>query len=94
MRSKGEAGALDFDPLYGSQDPQISNFLIMETGWGGDKKFGPANEAVVQTTFKDSGQQRMVSYQFHQGADKKWKIYDVHYRQSGEQNTLLEALGK
>ena len=93
-RAGGQVGELDFDPLYGSQDPQISNFLIMDTGWGGDKKFGPADEAVVQTTFKDSGQERMISYQFHQGKDKNWKIYDVHYRNSGEQTTLLEVLGK
>jgi hypothetical protein len=33
MKAKGEVGAIDFDPLYGSQDPQIKEFMIMETGW-------------------------------------------------------------
>jgi hypothetical protein len=88
----GEVGALDFDPLYGSQDPQISNFTIMPTGWGGDRKFGPANEAVVQVAFKESGKARMVSYQFRQGRDKLWKIYDVHYRGDGDQVRLAEIL--
>jgi hypothetical protein len=92
VTARGEVGAIDFDPLYGSQDPQITDFVIMETGWGGDSKFGPADEAVVQVTFKDSGKERMVSFQFKQGKDKKWKIYDVHYRDDGAQVKLLEVL--
>jgi hypothetical protein len=90
--SKGAVGAISFDPLYGSQDPQITNFKIMETGWGGDSKFGPDDEAVVQVTFKDSGKERMISYQFKLGKDKNWKISDVHYRSDGEQLKLVELL--
>lgn len=90
--ANGEDGAIDFDPLYGSQDPQISDFTIMETGWGGDKKFGPEDEAVVQVTFKDSGKERMISYQFKQSEDKSWKIYDIHYRNDGEEVKLAEVL--
>ena len=92
VAANGEVGAIDFDPLYGSQDPQITDFTIMETGWGGDSKFGPDDDAVVQVTFKDSGKERMVSYQFKQGRDKKWKIYDVHYRDDGGQVKLVEVL--
>src|ERR1700752_9650 len=33
IKANGEVGAIDFDPLYGSQDPQIKDFHIMETGW-------------------------------------------------------------
>jgi hypothetical protein len=94
VSSKGEVGAVDFDPLYGSQDPQITNFTIMETGWGGDSKFGGDDEAVVQVTFKDSGKERMVSFQFKQGKDKSWRIYDVHYRSDGDQVKLVEVLTK
>jgi Protein of unknown function (DUF3828) len=92
IKANGEVGAIDFDPLYGSQDPQITDFTIMETGWGGDSKFGPDTEAVVQVTFKDSGKERMVSYQFRQGKDKSWKIYDVHYRSDDGQVKLVEVL--
>lgn len=92
VSAKGEAGAIDFDPLYGSQDPQITNFIIMDTGWGGDSKYGPASEAVVQVTFKDSGKERMLSYQFKQGRDKVWKIYDVHYRSAGSEVKLAKLL--
>ena len=92
VAAKGEVGAIDFDPLYGSQDPQITDFTIMETGWGGDSKYGPDDEAVVQVTFKDSGKERMVSFQFKQGKDKNWKIYDVHYRSADGQVKLVEIL--
>jgi hypothetical protein len=94
VTANGEVGAIDFDPLYGSQDPQITDFTIMETGWGGDSKFGPDDEAVVQVTFKDSGKERMVSYQFKQGKDKNWKIYDVHYRDDSGEVKLAEILTK
>ena len=92
VNSNGESGAIDFDPLYGSQDPQITNFTVMETGWGGDSKFGPDDEAVVQVTFKDSGKERMVSFQFKQSRDKNWKIYDVHYRSDGDEVKLVKVL--
>ena len=90
LAARGEVGAIDFDPLYGSQDPRITDFTIMETGWGGDSKFGGADEAVVQVTFKDSGAEQMVSFEFKQGKDKNWKIYDIRYRSSGAK--LIEIL--
>lgn len=93
VAAKGETGAIDFDPLYGSQDPQIKEFVIMETGWGGDSKFGGDDQAVVQVTFKDSGKERMVSYQFKQGKNKSWKIHDIHYRdRESKQVKLLDIL--
>ncbi len=79
VAAQGEIGALDFDPLIGSQDPQITDFTIMETGWGGDKKFGGENDAVVQVTFNDAGKEQMVSFQFERGKNKAWKIWDVRY---------------
>jgi hypothetical protein len=90
--AKGELGAIDFDPLYGSQDPQVTDFNIMETGWGGDSKFGRDDEAVVQVTFKEGGQERMVAFQFKLGKDKTWKIYDVHYRGYGDEVKLVDLL--
>ena len=78
--ANGEMGALDFDPLYYSQDPQITDFDPGETGWGGDKKGGGENDAVVQTTFKDNGEERMISYQFERDSEtKEWKIFDIKY---------------
>lgn len=91
VKADGEVGAIDFDPLYGSQDPQITKFVIMKTGWGGDEsKFGRSDEAVVQVTFDDSGVEQMVSFEFKQGRDKSWKIYDIRYR--NDSRKLVEIL--
>jgi hypothetical protein len=94
VAANGEVGAIGFDPLYGSQDPQITEFVIMDTGWGGDSKFGSDDQAVVQVTFKDSGKERMVSYQFNQGRHKTWKIFDVHYRGDEPEVRLATVLKK
>lgn len=90
--ANGEVGRLDFDPLYGSQDPDPKGFVIMDTGWGGDAKFGPADEAVVQVTFKTNGAEQMVSYRFHQQKNKQWKIYDIRYAGEGEDRFLKAIL--
>lgn len=75
----GEVGAINFDPLYGGQDAQITNFVINSTGWGGDHKFGGADQAVVQVTFKNFGKEAMVSFQFERDKAKNWKIFDIRY---------------
>jgi len=92
VEAKGEVGRLDFDPLYGSQDPQAKDRNIMDTGWGGDAKFGPANEAVVQVTFKSNGKEQMVSFRFHQEKSKLWKIYDIRYVGEAEDRFLKTIL--
>ena len=92
VASKGEVGKLDFDPLFGVQDPTFTDFVVMKPGWGGDAKFGPANEAVVQVTFKISGSERMVSFRFHQQRSKRWKIYNIRYPDNGFDRFLKEIL--
>ena len=83
VAAKGEVGALDFDPLYESQDPQITNFKVGEVKWGGILKH-KGNEpeeglAVVEVTFKDSGEARRIGFRFQQNAQKAWKIADINY---------------
>lgn len=90
VKANGEVGAIDFDPLFGSQDLQITNFEVMDTGWGGDDKFGAEDKAVVQVTFKNAGEEQMVSFQFRQGKNKQWKIEDIRYPNSD--NLLLKEL--
>lgn len=93
VKANGEVGAIDFDPLFGSQDPQITDFEIMETGWGGDDKFGAEDKAVVQVTFKNAGEEQMVSFQFRRGKNKQWKIDDIRYPNSDDL-LLKELLSK
>lgn len=81
--AKGEMGAIEFDPLYESQDPVITGLKVGEVNWGGMVKHeGDEPEdglAVVEVTFKDSGKPRRVIYRFQQNAKKGWKISDINY---------------
>ena len=90
VKADGEVGTIDFDPLYGSQDPQITDFEIMDTGWGGDSKFGEDDKAVVQVTFKNAGEDQMISFRFQQLKNKQWKIDDIRYPNSDD--LLLKEL--
>ena len=82
-QAKDEIGALDFDPLYDSQDPQITNFKVGKVNWGGILKREDDEPeeglAVVDVTFKDGGKTRRIGFRFHQTAKKTWKIADINY---------------
>jgi len=79
VHAKGEVGALDFDPLYASQDPQISDFKISESGWAAGAKFGPEDKAIVEVTFKNLGKKQRVAFAFDQDKSGAWKIFDIRY---------------
>jgi len=82
--ANSEVAALDFDPLYGSQDPHLTHFIINETDWGGE------DEAVVEVTFRNAGKPEMVSFQFERDQSKTWKIRDIRYTDG---RMLAEILG-
>src|SRR5437868_93815 len=89
VEAKGEVGKLDFDPLYGVQDPDVKNFVIQDTAWGGDSKFGVDGEASVQVAFKIGGEDHWVWYLFRQQKDiKQWKMYDIKYIMDGGEKFL------
>lgn len=91
--ANGEVGKLDFDPLFGVKDNTHTDFVVMDTGWGGDAKFGPATEAVVQVIFKlIDGKETMVSFRFRQQKNKLWKIYDIRYPGDGDDRFLKAIL--
>jgi hypothetical protein len=81
--SDGEVGAIAFDPLYESQDPQIEDFKIGAVQLGGNAKPKGAEPedrvAVVKVTFKDGDERRTIAFRFQQAPDKSWKIADITY---------------
>jgi len=81
VKSKGEVGALDFDPLYAAQDTEITKFAIGEAKIGGGKKSAaPAGEeAVVEVNFKNIGKAQTLTYQIQKTKDGSWKISDIRY---------------
>ena len=93
--SDGEIGAYEFDPLYESQDPQVTDFKVGEVHWGGIVKHkGDEPEdglAVVEVTFKDSGKTRSIPFRFQQDATKAWKIADISYSDGSTLAGILRA---
>lgn len=73
VAAKGEVGALEFDPVYDSQDPQITALKVGEPTLKGDE------QATVEVTYKDSGKNRKLLYTLQRDAAQMWKISDVRY---------------
>lgn len=80
LESKGEVGALEFDPLYNAQDTDIKNF-----------KIGPAilegTRARVPVTFDNFGTRTEILYSLEQEGGI-WKISDIRW----DKETTLRAL--
>jgi len=95
VAAAGEIGALDFDPLYGSQDPQITAFKVGKINFGGNVKHeGDEPEeglAVLDVTFKDSGKSVRIGFQLNQDTSKAWKITDIHYPDGRSLSTILRG---
>jgi hypothetical protein len=83
VKSEGEVGAYDFDPLYGSQDPEVKSFKVGEVHWGGTQKGAdnPGDDGVsfVTVTYKEDGKRREMRFAFEQQPDKTWRISEIYY---------------
>lgn len=94
LSAKGDIGALDYNPLYVSQDPQITDFKISKSGRTTEDK------ASVKVTFKDSGKKSSVTFLFAQDKAGVWKISDITYpdgsslRKTVDGTAMREAAGK
>lgn len=77
VKSKGEVGVIDGDPLYDAQDMEIKNFLINKPRYEGA-------QALVDATFENFGQKKTVTFALVKGV-AGWRIHDIIY---GEGRTL------
>ncbi|MFN2501744.1 MAG: DUF3828 domain-containing protein [Pyrinomonadaceae bacterium] len=79
--SKDEVGALDSDPLYNTQDPDIKNFAIGHAQVSGES-------ATVSVTFNNGGLKQSLTFALKliNGA---WKIEDI---KSSPQDSLRKYL--
>jgi hypothetical protein len=77
VKSKGEVGVIEGDPLYDAQDMEIKNFVI-------NKPRSEAGRALVDVTFENFGQKKTVTFAVVKGA-AGWRIHDIIY---GEGRTL------
>ncbi len=67
--AQGEVGALDFDPLFGSQDPQESGLKITKSD----------DDENVVVFFKSAGDPQEIYVLFEQDEAGVWKINDIVY---------------
>ena len=81
VRSKGEVGAIDGDPLYDAQDFEIKKFAI-------DKATFASGKARVNVGFENFGQKKNIVFVLVNGKTG-WRISDIEY---GEGRTLVGEL--
>lgn len=95
VKKTGDIGAIDFDILYFSQDPQIKDLKISKAAIGGVSKRVDdepiAGLATIEVTYKDNGQASRTGFQFGQNDAKEWKIDDIHYNDGSSLKSLLES---
>jgi hypothetical protein len=81
VKSKGEVGAIDGDPLYDAQDMEIKKFGIDKATFAGGK-------ARVNVHFENFGEQKVIVFVLVNGKTG-WRISDIEY---GGGRTLLGEL--
>jgi len=73
VRSKGEVGAIDGDPLYNAQDMDIEHFSVHPATY--DK-----GTAKVRVTFENFGKKEEVGFLLSSGKRSTvWKIANIQY---------------
>lgn len=77
VKSKGEVGAIDGDPLYNAQDTDIKKFAIAKPVYADGK-------ARVDVTFENFGQKNTIVFILVNGRTG-WRINDLDY---GDGDTL------
>jgi len=68
--SKGEVGKLDFDPLYDSQDFEISGFNLVVL---------PRKKGYIAAQFKNMGVDQEIIFEL-QRTKMGWRIADIRYK--------------
>lgn len=75
VAAKGDAGGLNFDPVYNAQDTKITGFRIKAPMYGE----GNLNLADVPVEFKNFGEERTVLFRLERDKRRVWKITDIFY---------------
>lgn len=83
VKSKGEVGAIDGDPLYNAQDTDIKKFVI-------GKAFLKGEKATVRVTFTNFGKKQAIDYSLKKTA-KGWRIDDIVYDKDNSLRKWLKS---
>ena len=80
--SKGEVGAIDFDPLYNAQDVEIKNFAVRKA----DVK---DENATVAVTFTNYDAKQTITFALKL-IENNWKIDDIKYPEGHSLSRILK----
>jgi hypothetical protein len=83
VRSKGEVGALDGDPLYNAQDFEITNFAIGKPSYVEGK-------AKVVVTFENFGKPKTIVFIMVNGR-AGWRINDIDWTDGNTLRGILKG---
>ncbi|CAN5798145.1 hypothetical protein BH09VER1_BH09VER1_48480 [soil metagenome] len=91
----GDLGAIDFDILFDTQDPQIKNLTISKAAIGGVLKHEGDEPieglATIEMTYQDNGKASRTGFQFGLNDAKQWVIDDIHYNDGSSLKSVLES---
>jgi uncharacterized protein DUF3828 len=71
VKSKGEVGVIDGDPLYDAQDMEIKNFMIHKARHEKDGE-------LVDATFENLGEKKTITFVVVKST-VGWRIHDIVY---------------
>jgi hypothetical protein len=83
IRSKGEVGAIDGDPLFNAQDMEIKNFAIHDPVYG-------EGTAEVRVSFENFGRQKEITFLLIPRASD-WRITNIKYDDGADLRGILEG---
>ena len=85
IRSKGEVGAIDGDPLYNAQDMEIKNFAVHKASYANGL-------AEVKVSFENFAKKEEIVFLLTPGPrDAGWKIANIKYNDGTDLLGILKA---
>ena len=85
IRSKGEVGAIDGDPLYNAQDMDIKHFVVHKASYGN-------GVAEVNVSFENFGKKEEIVFLLTPGPRAAgWKIANIKYNDGTDLLGILKA---
>ena len=85
IRSKGEVGAIDGDPLYNAQDMDIKHFAVHKASYAN-------GVAEVKVSFENFGKKEEIVFLLSPGPRAGgWKIANIKYNDGTDLSGILKA---
>ncbi len=85
VTANGEIGAIEFDPLTGTQDETKPASVMVQKQRAGTDEI----QAIIPVTFTTGSEVRSVDFEVIRGDDKAWKISNIMYADGEDLAAIL-----